>query len=109
MTIKKKINIIDRVTKSIKVGKLSLGVGVLFAIAIGAELFNVINSLRLNLFMPTLSRVLHEDTVRSWVISSGDICIRYGNVLWDALCTVVFLLVAYGLWRLIDVIVRRKA
>ena len=73
---------------------------VLFVV-IGTELFHFINSIKLNLFMPTISNILHESTVRSWQVSNGTICIRYGNFLWDFLSVTVFMAIVFVLWRFI--------
>jgi large-conductance mechanosensitive channel len=66
----------------------------------GTELFHVINSLKLNLIMPTLSRLLNESAIRQWSIGSDPFCFRYGNVLWDVVSAVVFFLVLAGLYCL---------
>ena len=70
-------------------------------VVVGTELFHFVNSLKLNLIMPTLSNVLKESTVRSWSIGNGTVCIRYGNFMWDTLSVAVFLSLIYVLWRFV--------
>lgn len=87
---------------SLKTSKTSYNAAYLVLIVvIGTELFNFINSIKLNLIMPTMSNVLNEATVRSWQVSNGTICIRYGNFLWDFLSVAVFMTVIYILWRFV--------
>ena len=73
---------------------------VLFVV-IGTELFHLVNSIKLNLFMPTIANVLSESTVRSWQLSNGTICIRYGNFIWDVLSVTVFFAITYLLWKFV--------
>jgi large-conductance mechanosensitive channel len=70
-------------------------------VVVGTELFHFVNSLKLNLIMPTVSNLLNESTVRSWSIGNGTICIRYGNFVWDTLSVVVFMTLVYAIWKLI--------
>jgi large-conductance mechanosensitive channel len=70
-------------------------------VILGTEAFHAVNSIKLNLIMPTLSNILSESTVRSWTIGKGSLCIRYGNVLWDFLSVGVYILIVYVLWRFV--------
>lgn len=72
-----------------------------FFVVIGTEIFHLVNSIKLNLFMPTISNVLNESTVRSWQFSNGTICIRYGNFLWDVLSVAVFMTIVYVIWKFV--------
>jgi large-conductance mechanosensitive channel len=76
-------------------------IGLVFVVAVGTELFHAINSLKLNLIMPTVANVFKESTVRSWQISNGTICVRVGNFVWDMLSVVVFVSLAWLLWRFV--------
>ena len=79
---------------------LSLGLpGAILAVVAGTELFHAVNSIKLNLIMPTIANLLHENTVRSWQFGWHSVCLRYGNVLWDMLSVVVYLSLTYVLWR----------
>jgi large-conductance mechanosensitive channel len=71
------------------------------AVIVGTELFNIINSLKLNMIMPTISNALNEGTVRGWSVGKDPFCFRYGNFLWDSLSVVVFLALLYVLWRFV--------
>ena len=78
----------------------SLGLpGAVLAVVVGTELFHAVNSIKLNLIMPTIANFLHENTVRSWQFGWHSICLRYGNVIWDMLSVVVYLSLTYTLWR----------
>ena len=70
-------------------------------VVLGTELFHFVNSLKLNLVMPTIANVLNESKVRSWRFSNGTICLHYGNFLWDSLSVVVFMSIIYVLWRFV--------
>lgn len=71
------------------------------AVVVGTEAFHAVNSIKLNLIMPTLANILHEDTVRSWQYGWHSVCIRYGNVLWDLLSVLIYITLVYVLWRYI--------
>ena len=88
--------------KSLKLSGDSLSlVKVVVAVIVGTELFHAVNSIKLNLIMPTLSNALNETKIKSWSIGGGHpLCFRYGNVIWDMLSVVIFLSLVYGLVRL---------
>jgi large-conductance mechanosensitive channel len=82
-------------TESLSLPKLVLGV------VLGTEAFHAVNSIKLNLILPTLSNFFHESTVRSWQFGWHSVCLRYGNVLWDMASVAVYVTVVYVLWRFV--------
>ena len=86
----------------LKSPKTSFGAAhLILFVVIGTEMFHLVNSIKLNLFMPTIANVLNESTIRSWQLSNGTVCIRYGNFLWDVLSVAIFMAIVYVLWRLV--------
>ena len=71
-------------------------------VVLGTELFHFVNSIKLNLLMPTIANLLNESKVKSWRISNGTICIHYGKFLWDTLSVIVFMALSYVLWKLLN-------
>jgi large-conductance mechanosensitive channel len=86
--------------KSEKVQGMSI-LRLVLAVVLGTEAFHAVNSIKLNLIMPTLSNLLHENTIRSWQFGWHSVCIRYGNVLWDMLSVAVYVGIVYVLWRFV--------
>ena len=75
-------------------------VKLILGVVIGTEIFHALNSVKLNMIMPTISNILNEEKVRSWSFGGNQpFCFRYGNLLWDMLSVAVFLLVVYGIWK----------
>ncbi len=95
------MNKINRVFSKFTGSDINAASTILFVV-LGTELFHFVNSIKLNLIMPTIANVLNESRVRSWRISNGNICIHYGKFLWDTLSVIVFMALCLAIWKLLN-------